>query len=173
MIEQWLHRYGSSPQGLLNPQALLDIPIVNAAMEQPHRIPTAILLWYLRRTVPISLAVQSQVQSLLLEAGRRGHSFDGLINGKPLWAYVYQFRFVRVYSVLPQRSHPTAFMTVNLSGYLGTVIKLAYQVQVLNISIEDVIQQRQAHQNFQFVLNNLSSDNRSQLSIPDLMNAIQ
>lgn len=172
MIEHWLKRYTSATDSLLHPAAIADIPMVQIDSNQRHRIPTAILLWYLRRAVQLTVAVQTHVQSLLLEAGQRGHGFDGVINGKPVWAYVYQFLFVRAYSVLPTKLHPTTFMSVNLAGYMGAVVKLAYQVQVLGHPVEEVIRQRQAHQNFQWVLKHLDSENRTDLSMSDLMKSI-
>ena len=173
-LNQWLQTVQMNPTVLLTDVVKHSIPLVHKLpVEQRVLIPKVLCDLYVRQVLPFHSEWIQQFSELMVLAGQRGHSFQGIVNKRPVWSYILQFRFEEVYELLDLPNTPCTFIPVNLSGYFGGLVKLAMQVQTQRLSIKHVIEQRRSPFNYAPVLSGtIFKDPASQLSIIDLVQEI-
>jgi len=101
-IVKWVNALQMDSQFVWTPKALKAIPVV----KNDPRIPTALMLCYLRRQVPISVEWQARFVELMTEALKLGHAATGIINRKPVWFYILQHRWTQLYPLLQLPPQP-------------------------------------------------------------------
>lgn len=167
-ITTWLNSLRYDPKFVWTGDALTSIPVV----QRDARLPSALMLIYLQRRIPISSDWQARFVLLMRTMLEKGHTADGLLNRKPVWLYILRFRFVDLYRLLKLPPQPSVAVSIQLAGFFGALVKATLNVQVNKDSIENVIQGRQAHFDYRALLNVLSNDSVHQVSISELMNVI-
>ena len=167
-IVNWVDCLQSDPDFVWTDKALTLIPTT----DQNERLPTALMLFYLQRKVAISVRWQERFVLLMRTMLERGHTTDGLISRKPVWLYLLRFRFVELYSVLNLPVQPSVWISIQLAGFFGALVKAALNVQVNKNSVERVIQDRRAHFDYRSILHSISGEHLDQVSIPNLIQSV-
>lgn len=167
-IVKWVNAIQMDSQFVWTSAAINTIPVVKT----DPRIPTALMLFYLRRQVPISVEWQQRFVELMTAAFKSGHVATGIINRKPVWFYILQHRWAQLYPLLRLPAQPILAGSIQLAGFFGALVKSALNVQVNQQSVADVVKFRQAHHDFRSILYKLSQNSTSQVSIALLMDAI-
>ena len=167
-IVTWVNAIQTDPQFVWTEAALDAIPVV----QSDPRIPTALMLCYLRRRVPISVAWQQRFVDIMTAALNKGHTAMGVINRKPIWLYILQHRWTELYPLLHLPHQPILASSIQLAGFFGALVKAALNVQVNQQPVEDVVQIRQAHHDFRSILEKMSHKATQQIALSELMDAI-
>ena len=167
-IAEWLDSLRSNVHFVWTDVALRSIPYVQG----DARLPTALMVSYLQRKVPISVKWQGRFVLLMQTMLERGHRADGMINRTPVWLYILRFRFVDLYPQLKLPGQPIVGVSIQLAGFFGALVKAALNVQVNKESVERVVQQRQAHFDYRSILKTISETHLDQVSIPNLIQAV-
>ena len=167
-VVAWLNALRSDVQFVWTQTAIDTVPVV----QDDHRIPTALMLCYIKRQIPISVEWQDRFVELMTISLQSGHTATGSINGKPIWLYILLFRFTSLYPLLRLPPRPILASSIQLAGFFGALVKSALKVQVNQKSVEDVIKFRQSHHDFRSILEKMSNRVTNQIAIPELMQAI-
>jgi oxalate decarboxylase/phosphoglucose isomerase-like protein (cupin superfamily) len=140
-IHYWIHELQKQPQHIMQREFLHTIPFASTLPTQDKNIiPAQIMAMYIEHKWEITLQLQDCVEKALHIAHNRGHRYNGLVQGRPVWFYCIQFRMQNLYPLLPNL--PTITASIQLTGYLGGLVKLAQQVQSKKSTVEQAIQQR-------------------------------
>ena len=167
-ITTWLNSLRNDTNFVWTQGALTSIPVV----QRDARLPAALMLIYLQRRISISSDWQARFVLLMRTMLEKGHTADGLLNRKPVWLYILRFRFVDLYRLLKLPSQPSVAVSIQLAGFFGALVKATLNVQVNKDSVDSVIQGRQAHFDYRELLSVLSNGTVQQVSISELMNAV-
>ena len=167
-IIEWVRFLQNDEQFVWTDAALDSIPKTHS----DSRLPSALMLLYLQRRIPISIRWQERFVVLMRTMIERGHTTEGLINRKPVWVYLLRFRFVELYSFLKLPEQPSMAVAIQLAGFFGALVKAALNVQVNRTSVDTVIQARQAHFDYRAALTIIAGRHLQQVSISELMCAV-
>ena len=167
-LKEWLQQLADNPTFVWTDRALQEIPSV----ERDARLPTALMLFYLQRRIQVSTDWQARFVVLMRTMLEKGHVAEGVLNRKPVWLHLFQYRFFELYPLLKRPSIPSVAPSIQLAGFFGALVKSALKVQVNGESVKEVVSARQSHFDHRSVLHSLSTDRVQQVSIPELMRCI-
>lgn len=169
-VEVWIQHLRSDATFVWKEDALSSIPKV---LNKETRMMAILMESYLQRKIEISLRWQERFVELMMEMFSKGHSANGLATGRPVWVHILQLRFEELYSPLDLPNIPTMSLNINLSGYLGTLVKLAFQVGANGKEVSEAIQDRQSLFDYRTVLAKVQQSSGHQISIKSLFSWIE
>ena len=169
-VEIWIQHLRSDATFVWKETALSSIPNVS---NKETRMMALLMECYLQRKIGISLRWQKRLVELMTDMFSKGQSANGLAAGRPVWFHILQLRFAELYIHLKLPNAPTMSLNINLSGYLGTLVKLAFQVGANGKGFSEAIQDRQALFDYRTVLAKVQKSSDHQISIESLFSLIE
>jgi hypothetical protein len=169
-VEVWIQALRRDSTFVWTANALNLIPTVT---NKETRLVSLLMAFYLHRKIEMSLRWQGRFVLLMKEMFIKGHSANGLAAGRPVWLHILQLRFEELYIHLDRPNTPTMGLNINLSGYLGALVKLALQVGANGKEVSLAIQERQSPFDHRTVLTKVQPSSDHQVSIKNIFSLIE
>ena len=173
-MKKWLNRLLSEGAFCQSEEAVqtLEMMSVPAGTIGKMEIPKVLMNLYLKNNA----GNRKAIRKLLLIAGKKGFSFAGKCHtGFPVFFHILQFRLFDLYPFIAFPSGSVLSLYVNLSGYMGVLVKASTALVEAGKDEESIVEQRNTPFAINGVLQYLKGKKHSSAGVlfHDLISAVE